>query len=360
MVSLGIITIHPGQENAYFSEVAKRAQQYNIQVVRFTPTSIEPATEIILGQKYDIEKEDWIDSSFPLPEYLYDRCFYSNDEASKRAKPIMQWLKLNPKTTFLGYGLPNKWEIYQALKQDNDISFYLPSTHKVTTSESVLRQLGKQKHILLKPETGSMGRGILGISLTKEGINVKTHKKKHLIVKTFNMKKTFIEFIDELLQNHSFICQPFLQIQDDDNSPFDIRILLQKTTNGTWAEVGRGVRKGNKDYIISNISGGGEVINFHKWSKSLSPREIYLLNENIQTILTKLPTLLESSFKPMFEIGIDLGLAKDGTVWILDTNSKPGRKVVLATEPNKAEALYSSPLRYCKYLADQSVNVKRR
>ncbi|MFC4322133.1 YheC/YheD family endospore coat-associated protein [Litchfieldia salsa] len=355
MVSLGFITVHPAQEITYITEIAKRAKQYGIIVYRFTPTNIEPGSQLIHGQVYDQQEEQWKQDTFSLPEFLYDRCFYGNDPLSKKAQPIMNWLKLNPSTTFIGYGLPNKLEIYQTLKQDKDLTFYLPHTKKATSSQKILSYLAKEKKIILKPISGSMGKGIIGLFLEKEGIRVVTHQRKNLIKKFFSTKKSITDYLDRLLQTQSFLCQPFLPIQDSQDFPFDLRILVQKNKDGQWQEIGRGIRKGGKNFLISNIGSGGEVIPFEEWSKGLSQSELYLLNENINTIISKLPNVLETKVQRLFELGIDLGLASDGSVWILDTNSKPGRKVVLSTSPNKTEEIYQAPLLYCLYLSEQSI-----
>ncbi|MBD8067739.1 YheC/YheD family protein [Bacillus sp. PS06] len=359
MVSFGFITVHLGQENLYSTEIAKRAKKYGIQVYRFTPTSIEPTTEQIQGQRFDPINETWKKESFSLPRFLYDRCFYGNDEASKKAQPIMNWLKKNPNTTFIGHGLPDKWKIYHTLKQDKDLTFYLPKTTLVTSVEKILNDLMKEKKLLLKPVSGSMGKGIIGLFIESNGIKLVTHQRKNLITKTFIHKQSFYDYLEVLLKKQTYLCQPYLPIQDNNQLPFDIRILLQKDKNGKWNELGRGIRKGSKNFLISNIGSGGEVISFEEWSTHLSPHDLYLLNENINTITARLPQVLESSFHRLFELGLDLGLASDGSMWILDTNSKPGRKVIVSTSPDKLDDIYSAPLRYCNYLLKQFTKTKR-
>ncbi len=359
MTSLGFITLHHGQENSYITEIAKRSARYEIEIFRFTPSCIIPATEEINGERFHQENQEWEKATFPLPQYLYDRCFYGNDPISKKAQPIMNWLKKNPNTTFIGYGLPNKWEIYQLLKQDQDLSYYLPTTLNITSSSMVLRFLAKEERIVLKPQSGSMGHGLTGLFLTKHGIDMVSHIRRQVVRKTFSSKKAIVHYLDQLLANQNYICQPYLPIQDEENHPFDIRILLQKNKVGKWKERGRGIRRGNKDFLISNISGGAEVLPFNSWSNHLTPIQKHLLIENIQTILGKVPHILESTFDPLFEIGIDLGLAKDGSIWILDTNSKPGRKVIFETNPNCYEDIYNAPLLYCRYLWKQSTSLKR-
>ncbi|MEH7544787.1 YheC/YheD family protein, partial [Neobacillus vireti] len=91
---------------------------------------------------------------------------------------------------------------------------------------------------------------------------------------------------------------------------------------------------------------------FKEWLVSLPPAKAEYIREELTYILNCLPTTLESAFMPLFEIGVDIGIAKDGSIWILDINSKPGRKVLLSTNPELQESLYTQPLLYGKYLSE--------
>lgn len=93
------------------------------------------------------------------------------------------------------------------------------------------------------------------------------------------------------------------------------------------------------------------MIDFETWSSTLtSDMKEFILNE-LDYIEKKLPKLLEKEFMPLFELGIDIGVASNGSIWILDVNSKPGRKVILETAPDLKETLYLAPLTYGKQLS---------
>ncbi|MEH7381552.1 YheC/YheD family protein [Bacillus sp. JJ1533] len=350
MISLGFITLYPNQERNYATELAKRAPELGIQLYRFTPTSIEPTSEWVRGEKYNHRTNTWEQSMFEIPMFLYDRCFYSNDEISKKSQPIMNWLKLRPANAFLGHGLPNKWEIYNTLRQDKELSPYIPSTDQALSASAILRTLMKQHQIILKPEKGSMGKGIIGLFLHRNHVEV-IYKDKHLLKKNqFTTRGDLKRWIDSVITSQPYLSQPYLPLHDEENRPFDIRILLQKDGQGKWVEQGRGIRLGLPNHLISNLGGGGETQSFEKWTETMTFLQKQLLSDNIHTIINRLPDVLEVHFEPLFEIGVDLGLTKDGAIWILDTNSKPGRKVILETNQSKEDVLYKTPLQYCLHL----------
>ncbi len=350
MISLGFVTLYPTQELKLATELAKRAPELGIRLYRFTPTSIKPASEMVRGEKYNHTTNTWEQSMFEIPMYLYDRCFYSNDEVSKKSQPIMNWLKLRPANVFLGYGLPNKWEIYNTLRQDKELSPYIPFTEQALSSSAILRTLTKNQQIILKPEKGSMGKGIIGLFLQHNKVEV-VYKDDNLLKRNqFTTRGDLKKWIDSVITSQPYLSQTYLPLHDEENRPFDIRILLQKDGKGNWIEQGRGIRLGLPDHLISNLGGGGETHSFESWTENMSFHQKQLLSDNIHTIINRLPDVLEEQFDPLFEIGVDLGLTNDGAIWILDTNSKPGRKVIIETSPEKEDALHSTILQYCLHL----------
>lgn len=342
------MTIRRNQELSYFTEIASLAPT-SIQVVRFTPLDIDPLTELVNGLSYNHSERKWEGKSFPLPDYIYDRCFYNDPFLSKKAEPIVNWLKQRPGTTFLGYGLPNKLEVYESLKTEEAIAPYLPNTSIMSTYPKLIRLLKKEKSIILKPIKGSGGNGIVHIQLLKNGVTIHSQHKGEKIYKTFTTQSDFRTYIEQLLSETDFVSQTYLHLQKS-NRPFDVRILLQKNKDGKWKEQGRGVRVGTEYGLVSNLQNGGNVISFEKLQNDWSSIEKQLILEEIDTIITHVPRLLEEKFGRLFELGVDIGISNIGAVWLLDLNSKPGRKVITTTTSSENKDLYKSIFEYMNYL----------
>lgn len=347
---LGLLSIRLTQETEYFTEIAKRGHLYNIQVVRFTPASINPATELVTGLSFDKAKQEWKKDTFPIPSFIYDRCFYNRSEASLKARPIVEWLKKRPQTAFLGYGLPDKLQTYSILAQDKTVSPYTPVT-KEATEDNVWHTLSKQKEIVLKPIHGSQGNGFCHVSYSRNEIQVLMQSTKETKTELFRTKEEFFPWLTKLFSRHTYMKQPFLSIQDRYGRPFDIRILLQKNEHGDWIEAGRGVRIGEKHSLVSNLNAGSHVFSYNTWKQSYSRRETSLLEDDLTTLIQAVPAVLEKELPPLFELGLDISFDRNRAVWLLDINSKPGRKVILESNPSCAEQLYRAPLAYCKSLA---------
>jgi hypothetical protein len=339
-----------GSENSYINEIASLAESCEMEVFSFIPSKINPHTLQVKGKKFDSKTRCWLDNEFPIPAILYDRCFYGDDEHSKQCIPIVSWLKSRNDITFLGYGLPNKFELYEVLK-NTVLSAYLPATQSVSDTGIVLKELTTKKKVILKPINGSQGYGIYYLKKNDKNFHVKTEKHRKIISRIFPNETKLIQWLQPLISQRRYLLQPYLELSTNELQPFDIRILLQKGMEGKWGEIGRGIRIGSTGGILSNLSAGGSVITFSEWSSSLPSSKSEYIRQELEHILTNLPTILEKAFLPLFEIGVDIGIAKNGSIWILDVNSKPGRKVLMHTQPDLKETLNLAPLLYGKFLS---------
>jgi hypothetical protein len=351
MITLGILTLTPHDNRSYFDEIAKRANQYQIELFLFSPVSIEPTSQLVSGLYYDTKNQSWIQKKFPIPNYLYDRCFYGEDRHSNEAQAIVSWLKLRKDITFLGYGLPNKWKLYETLTKCTSIAPYLPITKKASSPEKVIAELKRFRDIILKPINGAHGFAVYSMQLHGKIIKVQTTKKEKIVEKEFTNQEQAKVWLEKLLTKQIFLVQPRINNRNKEGAPFDLRLLLQKDANGKWQERGRAIRTGSKNGLLTNISAGAKVDSYEEWSSTaIHFNQQYLKNE-INELISILPNQLETMFHPLFELGIDVIIAEDQSIWILDINSKPGRKIVSITNPEQLEQLHEAPLAYCQHIA---------
>lgn len=345
----GIMVTNFSNETQYVTELAKAAQQYQTEVCRFTPLQIDVKAKEIQGEIWDTDKESWESKSVPLPDFVYDRSFYGLTRETTEITEKVNWLK--EQSVFLGYGLPSKWEIYKALKDHPLLQAFLPKTVQIETAEDIWKQMEDHERIVLKPSFGSRGTGIYLLEKTDAGTSVTITKKTEIHKRLFQSKSQLNKWVDRLLQRYSYLCQPYLELATSKNEPFDLRILMQKNKRNQWVEKGRGIRLGQKNHITANIATGGLFLPVTAFIQQYLNAIPLAAEQTIHHILRTLPEQVEATFHRLFELGIDLGVDQNGKVWILDINSKPGRKIIEVLYPNQYEQLYHSPILYSQYLA---------
>ena len=348
MISLGIIVINIDRENDYYSDIARYGVKLGVKTYLFTPKNIDLIRKSITGFIYCNLSNDWKETTFTIPTYIYDRCFYQDEKSFKEQHPNVNWLK--NQTSFIGYGLPNKWIVYKILEQDEHIKRYLPKTQLVQQPSDILSLLDHEKRVLIKPVSGSQGRGIVVFSKKNHHYSITFRKNKNTNIKIISKQK-LNTIANKIINKRRYLLQPLLSLTDSTNHPFDLRVFVQKNEKGIWKEVGRGVRRGKSGDIISNLHGGGEVIPFKDWEKTLSEKET--LNAQLRGLITRVPKLLEERLQPLFEVGLDFGIDQNQRLWLLEVNSKPGRNVIIENNVEQKTRLDRAPIVYCKYLAQQ-------
>ncbi|PEZ77232.1 MULTISPECIES: YheC/YheD family protein [Bacillaceae] len=347
---IGLMAASDTHENNYFTEIAKTAKSFNMKVCKFSPENIDMNLKKVRGERFDAENETWIATSFDLPDFVYDRCFHGLVRESTETRHKIDWLKDN--SNFLGLGLPGKWEVYQILKNHPHLQAFFPETVQVTTPEDITGHLERLDKIIIKPEFGAGGTGIYLLSKTEDGTLVSMTKKGTKYDRPFSSKSQLNKWLQHLLNRYRYLCQPYLELCNQNNEPFDLRIFLQKNEKNQWMERGRGIRTGQKDGITSNLATGGEAIPLETFNKR-NPETISIaVEQKIQHILRTLPVETEAVFERLFELGIDLGIDKKGQLWIMDINSKPGRKIIQALQPETMKDIHRAPFQYSQYLSE--------
>ena len=193
---LGLMTSNLSSEEQYFTELAKVAQQQNLDICRFTPQQIDIETKEIHAEILDEKQGKWIAKRLPIPDFIYDRTFHGLTRETNDVTEKINWLK--KQSIFLGHGLPSKWELYEALKDHPHLQAFLPKTIKIQTAEDMWKQLDEHERIVLKPAFGARGTGIYLVTKTAEGGIVTMTKKAEKYERVFQSKSPLNKWVDRL------------------------------------------------------------------------------------------------------------------------------------------------------------------
>lgn len=339
-------------EKGFYKYLQLLGKKKNILVYVFYPDSINWDKAIVNGYHFNFSKKKWENKQYPLPNFIYDRCFYVSAKTYFKYKPHVEKIKQNKRISLLGHGLKGKWEVYEILTKGSLYANHLPKTEKYKNPNQLLAWL-KNFPIILKPIGGSHGAGVIKVAKDNNNfIVIGRNYFNHKITFKFQDKQKFINWINQFIGRKKFIIQQYLDLFTSNKQPFDVRVLVQKDQQGTWDVTGMSARLGDKDNITSNLHGGGRV----EQLASLLEREFgqdkanIILND-INKLVLAIPSFLENSHGNLFELGIDIGIDRQGRVWIIEVNSKPGRKVFsLLNDKEKTIKALSRPILYTEYL----------
>ena len=128
---------------------------------------------------------------------------------------------------------------------------------------------------------------------------------------------------------------------------------MQKNGKGTWTITKVYARVGRKGNITSNLATGGTAHSLSEVFKQYFDKDkITEIKKKIRALSIKVCEALEKSSGHIFgEMGVDLGVDKDGRIWIIEVNSKPRRTVGGQGSPKLITLSFTKPLRFAHYLA---------
>ena len=358
--TLGIMASFKGEEpsfkeKGYYKILTLAGRRLGIRVFVFSPRSIDFENREVVG--FEFGQNRWFMRIFPLPHFVYDRCFMGNVYRT-RYKPFIEKLQGDPQVTFLGHGLSGKWQVYQTLLQSEQLSKWLPETH-LFSLQKVHSLLMSGQSVIVKPAAGTHGLSVIRIlKLFDESYEVlgRNHTNQ-MIHKRFRNRTNFQRFLTSFTSSRPFIIQPYLTLHTPNGIPYDVRVLVQKNGNGEWETTGKAVRLGEKNGITSNLHGGGKALPLSSFlSQNFSPRNQKLIDQEIDTVINLLPPFLESNHGRLVELGIDIGIDLSGNVWIIEVNSRPGRTVFRQIDDRTARIRsLTQPVKYAEYLMNERV-----
>lgn len=333
---LGIIVCTTRQyppffERHYYEQLTRIGTSLGITVVVFSPKSVSWPRRQVQGYVYNPVLNKWLVSKAALPTVIYDRCFYLNSHHYQSYQPFIQKLRQDSQTKLLGVPLKGKWQLAELVAQ-SPLSRYLPHTERYTNMQDALSFIQKYRALVAKPIGGSHGRGIVAIfhkTNNRPCYVVGRTKGNASLSQTFPTTKQALDWLDRFIGTNRYILQPYLHLRTPNNTPFDIRVLMQKDERQVWQMTGMAVRTGNPHSLTSNLHGGGKAEKIVPFLKQLfyDKQTAHRIEKEIVALCQNIPLLIEKKHGRLCELGVDIGIDTRERVWLLEVNSKPGRQV---------------------------------
>lgn len=305
---------------------------------------------------YTFERGTWIRKWCPRPDIIYDRCLVHDRKQQLRKHRLLERLANEHPFVYLARGLAGKWAVYQALLECPEVAEHLPETALYQGRAQLDQWL--QAHdgeAFLKPRNGTHGKRTLHVKwhLPRDEVRVVGRSGRNTVFRRrFSTKQAGLDWIDRFTGRQPFLVQPYLQLNSSDGEPFDVRVLMQKDAKGEWSLTGMAVRAGRKDSLTSNLHGGGTAHRALPFLiRELGESEGKAAEAAIRKLSLLIPAYLETRFGRLAELGLDFGVDRQGRVWVLEVNSKPGRSSFFRIgDPDTARRSLENPIGYARYL----------
>ncbi len=340
-------------ELMFLSNLGKRLPG---QVFIFTSAGINWHSQTVKGYNYkrgsSSERGVWSASTYPLPDVVYDRVPSRRREGQPIVAETKHRLMSLAHLKYFNPAFLNKWQVYHILSQNPLILPHLPETRLLNLLE-LQAMLERYNVLFLKPCNGSLGKGIIYVRKDK-------NRQLHYMIYPNRRNKGTVSTASDLLKrtatvrkNRPYLVQEGLNLAKYKGSAFDIRIIYQKNGRGEWRIGKKFARIAPRGSNISNLSTGGSFEKMKRLMSRLYRRETgrrkYQL---IRWLCKEVALTLETYSQGIYgELGLDIGIGRNGIPYLIEVNSKPRKTTESQVSQGVVARSFRRPLEFASYLA---------
>ncbi|MGE5404394.1 MAG: YheC/YheD family protein [Candidatus Saccharibacteria bacterium] len=313
-----------------YKELVILSQDNNVTAFVFMPESVDWKRKRIVGstiiKKSSLDKgSDWQVFRFPLPDVVYNRVPNRRTESKKNVQDLKQRLSNEAGIPFFNPMFLDKWDVYIWLKDNPELSQYIPETH-LMDRQTLERMLDKYDSVYVKPRAGSLGRGIMRIERIKKLYRYNTLRTSGYKNGSRVRKKRVIDLAMILKGKQEFMVQQGINLARYQGRIFDIRALVQKDYQGQWHLSGMAARVASPNAHVTHLPNGGRPVALFEALSGLTDSidERQKIMAKLASFAEAIPPALEKGCKKQFgEISLDIGIDQKWNIWLIEANSKP-------------------------------------
>lgn len=342
-----------GFTDRIYEKLASHMKDQSGILLFFAVNEVDWNQNLVRGHILDTDSFNYTPVSVPLPRIVYDRCLGNNGRLESilfREKALLK-RQIKIFNSFVKLG---KFDTYDCFCNDPDLKeITLP--YKQFSIQELSQFVNKYDSVYVKPDLLYKGEGLIKVSKTRQGYFINHHRKNVFTSKNTTILEDMLPLMEDFGdKSSSYVIQKSIDIARFFGNPFDVRIMLQKNCLGEWEVTGQLARIGAEGCPITSPRSGGKVLNLEDTllaSFNGQTEKVTSIIKDINKYSIIIGQLLEKKYGLLGELGIDLGIDKQGSIWLIEVNGKP-LKVSMKRLKNKLVdyKIYSYPCQFGAYL----------
>lgn len=244
----------------------------------------------------------------------------------------------------------DKWSFWNIISTDENTQKLLPYTEHFMGYKQLVKFLEKFQSVYLKPQSGSLGKGIVMVQKSGERLVFIDHLKRETVTTGFFQADDYLK----KFHRSKYIIQQGVPTKYNEKN-VDFRIYLQKDKTTKWKVQGLLGRVAKTGSIITNIRHTTQILEGQEIITkmfNLSEKEANSLIEKISFASIQVCEIFEASGKKIGDVALDLIVDQNLNVWILEMNKAYAYKSLKNSKFDYIlKRVKPTPFEYAKVLA---------
>ncbi|MFC4775766.1 YheC/YheD family protein [Paenibacillus sp. GCM10023252] len=216
--------------------------------------------------------------------------------------------------------IKSKWMKTKWLLKSAKLRKYVPETAPYSYDQ--LRAMTERyPSVFFKPTGGTGGSHIVRIQKRSEGYRYQKDAKKQV----YPSIDALHDKLKSLSSSRPYLLQRGIQLEKIGKRKFDIRVMVQKGSDGKWVSTGIFMKIGRSRRVATNYHQGGKIGMFRTTMRGAGYSEASTLS--LEKELKQLGLSVGKHFDRQLggfrELGLDVALDQKGRLWILEVNTRP-------------------------------------
>jgi hypothetical protein len=276
-----------------------------------------------------------------IPKVIHNRAITFSDYGKKKLKKLLQRAIIYNRVNRFG-----KFHIHQLLSKNKSLRPYLPFTMKYS-KHNLQKAMKKYDALFIKPISGSVGDGIIKLKkLDDRSWDIYWDKGDPFAASA----KKAIDFIESKVHRNPYIIQEAITLAAYNKRPYDLRVSVQRASDGKWQMSGMVGKVAAKGCHVTNVAKGGKVTRVEKLLQA-SGFHVEKAKQAVEGLSLDIVRYLGKKLPHLADVGLDIGIDLQGNIKFIELNARDQRITF-----NKAKLddifyqTYKTPLQYAKYL----------
>lgn len=315
----------------------KASLKHGVIPIYFCLEHLSIKTRTGVGYKYVGGK--FVRRKYTLPRVIHNRTL----PASKRMRNRLKLLTRRC-VVFNAKNRNPKYRIHKMLKGSFRTHLPVTSSYSLTRLQTMMKQ---HSSLYIKPQSSSVGKGIVKISRKSDGRwKLQFPRKRSILMR----KPQAVKKISGYVKRKKYLIQQTIPLAQYKGKPYDIRVTVQRNASGAWQVTGMYGKVARRGSHLTNIAQRGTAKKCEMLFQSSfqNPSQVA---DDLKDLSLEIARHLGKKLKHLADLGLDMGVDASGKPYFIEMNGRDQRYgFKKAKMPTTFYRTYETPIAYAKHL----------